>query len=485
MAGPEPRVSVTHALQGDAAAAALRLSESLRTLLGANQVLAARNGDAGGDAADKARIEGSEALLAVIAPGWEPAEDAFSADVRIALEAHIPVIPVLTNRAQMPSRDALPDSLQPLLARHPRCTIEIPADPVWDVMAKHLSEWLRDISRETRKRATARENAAKKMRKLSSELQQAEQTLAGARTASETAANHLTEADHGVVVAQEELTQRQHGLDPARTDPSVRVFLSYRSDTSGHALTLQTELQERLGSDRVLGSESVSSGPDPGAAIAARVSRCDALLAVVGPSWMGPSGGTVTAPDDDPVRLEVEAALKHEIPVVLVLTPDAELAASDPLPASLEPLRHARQFPLSIAFWDTALESIIARLKEVESELKVRLGAMAAAAGRLKTAQDGARKAKRDQERSVAAAEKAERELAEAQERLRRAGEEEARLNDERPDQNPVFLRGSGEVRASGGGSVTSLRRPSIPPAGIAVGVAIVLVLIIIIAVAH
>ncbi|HTX45498.1 MAG TPA: hypothetical protein VMD48_04425 [Solirubrobacteraceae bacterium] len=484
MAGPEPRVCFTAALQGDAAAVALRLSESLRTLLGAEQVIAARSGDGAGDAAGKARIESSEALLAVIAPGWEPAEDAFSSDVRIALEAHIPVIPVLTNRAQMPSRDALPDSLQPLLTRHPRCTIEIPADPVWDVMVKHLSEWLRDISRENRKRATARENASKKTHKLTSELQQAEQTLAGARTALEAATHHLTEADHGVVVAQEELTHRQRGLDPARTDPAVRVFLSYRSDTSGHALTLQTELQERLGSDRVLGSESASSGPDPGAAIEARVSRCDALLAVVGPSWMGPSGGAVTAPDDDPARLEVEAALKHEIPVVPVLTPDAELGASEPLPASLEPLRNERQFPLSIAFWDTALESIIARLKEVESGLKVRLGAMAAAAGRLKTAQDGARKAKRDQERSVAAVEKAERELAETHERLRQAREEEARLNDERPDQNPVFLRGSGEVRASGG-SVPSLPRPSIPPAGIAVGVAIVLLLIIIIAVAH
>ncbi len=485
MAGSAPRVSICAALQGDAPAAASRLSESLRALLGPDQVLAPSNGDAVEGGARRARIENSEALLAVIAPGWEPADDAFSADVRAALEAHVPVIPVLTERAQMPAREAIPDSLQPLLARHPRCTIEIPADAVWDVMSKHLSDWLRDISAENRKRAGVRENAATKTRKLESELDRAEQTLAGARSASEVAAQRLTEADHSEAVAKDDLARRQQGLDPGRTDPGVRVFLSYRPDTSGHALTLQSELQERLGSDRVVGSESVSSGPDAAAAIAARVSRCDALLAVIGQGWMGPSGGPVIAPEDDPVRLEVQAAFDHGIPVIPVLTPDAELTASEPLPASMESLRQARQFPLSMAFWDTALESIIARLKEVESELKVRIGAMTAAAGRLKAAQDEHGKAKRDVERSVAAAEKAERGLTEAQERLRRARDEEARLGDERPDQNAVFLRGSGEVRVGGRGVGQLPARPAISPVAIGIGIGIIVLLIIIVAVAH
>jgi hypothetical protein len=182
----------------------------------------------------------------------------------------------------------------------------------------------------------------------------------------------------------------------------------------------------------------------------------------------------------------VEAALDHGIPVIPVLTPDAELTAAEPLPPAMEPLRQTQKFPLSIAFWDTALESLVARLKEVESGLKVRLGAMSAAAGRLKTAQDGAGKAKRDRDRSVADVEKAERGLADTEERLRRARDEEARLNDERPDQNPVFLRGSGEVRvAGGGGSAPSISRPSLPPATIAIGIAIVVLIIIIVAVAH
>jgi formylglycine-generating enzyme required for sulfatase activity len=65
------------------------------------------------------------------------------------------------------------------------------------------------------------------------------------------------------------------------------------------------------------------------------------LLAVIGPHWLhiaGPSGGRRLEDPRDFVRLEIEAALRRDIPVIPVLVGGAAMPADDQLPASLQEL---------------------------------------------------------------------------------------------------------------------------------------------------
>ena len=50
-------------------------------------------------------------LVAVIGPGWQGLEDEFAGDVEAALARRIPVIPVLTRDAVLPSPESLPGGL--------------------------------------------------------------------------------------------------------------------------------------------------------------------------------------------------------------------------------------------------------------------------------------------------------------------------------------------------------------------------------------
>ena len=64
----------------------------------------------------------------------------------------------------------------------------------------------------------------------------------------------------------------------------------------------------------------------------------DVLLAVVGPEWLGPrEGGPPRIADEtDPVRVEVETALRRPMPIIPVLVHDATMPTADALPDSLK-----------------------------------------------------------------------------------------------------------------------------------------------------
>ncbi len=70
------------------------------------------------------------------------------------------------------------------------------------------------------------------------------------------------------------------------------------------------------------------------------IARCDILLALVGNSWLNCQHEDGTRRLDDPadfLRLEIEAALRRNIPVIPILTDDATMPAERDLPESLRP----------------------------------------------------------------------------------------------------------------------------------------------------
>jgi hypothetical protein len=133
----------------------------------------------------------------------------------------------------------------------------------------------------------------------------------------------------------------------SRNRRRVRIFLSYRrDDTSGHAGRLYDALSRRLGRGSVFHDvDAIDPGADFGDAIVRTLQDCDAVLAVIGPAWMGartPAGVRRLDETGDYVRLEFSTALAAEARVIPVLVAGANLPSSTDLPDELRALAGRR-----------------------------------------------------------------------------------------------------------------------------------------------
>jgi hypothetical protein len=143
------------------------------------------------------------------------------------------------------------------------------------------------------------------------------------------------------------------------------VFVSYRrGDESGHARRLVQELRRPgLGLEVVMDAHEVAPGSDVVAAIDEAVERADAVLAVIGPRWL-----TETDQHDrryvdlasDHVRIELDAAQRHDRPVIPVLVGGAAMPEAEDLPAALQWL--ARRSPLELR--DASFDADVDRLRK-------------------------------------------------------------------------------------------------------------------------
>lgn len=115
----------------------------------------------------------------------------------------------------------------------------------------------------------------------------------------------------------------------------AKVFISYRRrDQVVYAQLLREFLVERLGSDNIFfDTESIVSGADFISAIEDAIPQCACLIAVIGPEW-----ATGMEKPVDYVRLEIEAALRHEIPVLPVFIAEVNSVPSG-LPSSVAPIQ--------------------------------------------------------------------------------------------------------------------------------------------------
>ena len=124
------------------------------------------------------------------------------------------------------------------------------------------------------------------------------------------------------------------------------VFISYRrEDTAGEARALFDYLANRLGEKSVfMDVDSVALGRDFRTVLQEKTASCDLMLALIGRSWLDvrdESGRTRIENPQDYVRLEIESALKRNIPVTPVLVqgrtcpdPGSYLRRSEILPTA-------------------------------------------------------------------------------------------------------------------------------------------------------
>jgi formylglycine-generating enzyme required for sulfatase activity len=123
----------------------------------------------------------------------------------------------------------------------------------------------------------------------------------------------------------------------------TRVFISYRRDDSAD-ITGRIFDRLRAHFDKQIlfrDVDVIPFGSDFRQVIRKAVEDCQVLLAVIGPTWLSIASKTGTRRLDDPadfVRLEIETALKRDIPVIPVLVGKAAMPEAIHLPDSLQPL---------------------------------------------------------------------------------------------------------------------------------------------------
>jgi hypothetical protein len=136
---------------------------------------------------------------------------------------------------------------------------------------------------------------------------------------------------------------RSPSSSPSASDRAGKVFLSYRRDDSADvAGRMYDRLVQRFGKEQVFKDvDSIRLGVDFRRHLQQAVGECDILLAVVGDRWSVSGGAEGQKRLDDPkdyVRIELEAALARDIPIIPVLVRGANFPAEGELPASLQSL---------------------------------------------------------------------------------------------------------------------------------------------------
>jgi len=162
------------------------------------------------------------------------------------------------------------------------------------------------------------------------------------------------------------------------------VFISYRrEDSDGFAGRIYDRLAMRLGHDNVFFDvDAIPPGRDFVDVLSDRVGKCDALIAVIGKNWITTGDSAKRRRLDDPndfVRIEIEAALSREVPVIPVLVDGAPMPHAEDLPDGLKKLARRQAIEISHSRFDSDAERLTEALAEIEGKAKEPSAGVAAA----------------------------------------------------------------------------------------------------------
>ncbi|HXY94133.1 MAG TPA: TIR domain-containing protein [Acidimicrobiia bacterium] len=165
--------------------------------------------------------------------------------------------------------------------------------------------------------------------------------------------------------------------DGGRSGRPFHIFISYRRrDSDPYAHHIYDLLTQRFGHGSVfLDVDSIAPGRDFVEVLNETLRQTDALLVVMGPSWIDvvDEQGTRRLDDaDDYVRLEIEAALaRPDLTVIPVLVGGAEMPAEESLPGSLAPFCRRNAVSLVDEHWRSTMGELVDALERLRSDLAV------------------------------------------------------------------------------------------------------------------
>jgi WD40 repeat protein len=118
-----------------------------------------------------------------------------------------------------------------------------------------------------------------------------------------------------------------------------KITISYRrADSEAMTGRIFDRLIARYGKDAIFRDiENIPAGIDFRQHINETLLKTGVLLAIVGPKWLGSSRGVERINEEsDPVRVEVETALRRRLPIIPILIGNTRMPGSDQLPPSLK-----------------------------------------------------------------------------------------------------------------------------------------------------
>lgn len=141
------------------------------------------------------------------------------------------------------------------------------------------------------------------------------------------------------------------GGSRAQNESRSLFFLSYRRSDSATLTGLISEgILNRFGRGSVyMDVDSIPLGVNFRAHIVAALADCRACLAIIGPTWLNATdaAGNRRLDDvDDPIRVELETALRIDRLVVPILVEGAVIPSRSELPEAMRALSSKNGFPL-------------------------------------------------------------------------------------------------------------------------------------------
>ncbi|MGD0024331.1 MAG: WD40 repeat domain-containing protein, partial [Xanthobacteraceae bacterium] len=119
-----------------------------------------------------------------------------------------------------------------------------------------------------------------------------------------------------------------------------KISISYRrADSEAMTGRIFDRLIAHYGKDAIFRDiDDIPAGIDFRQHINETLLKTNVLLAIIGPKWLGMSrgGGERINEESDPVRVEVETALRRRVPIIPVLIGNTRMPGSDQLPPGLK-----------------------------------------------------------------------------------------------------------------------------------------------------
>jgi len=149
-----------------------------------------------------------------------------------------------------------------------------------------------------------------------------------------------------------------------------RIIISYRrADSAAISGRIFDRLASHYGDDAVfMDVDKIPFGTDFREHIRKVLLEGDILLAVIGPGWLGKSAdGTTRIEDDaDPVRVEIETALRQKTRIIPVLVDGASMPSVADLPEPLRDLAYLNAAPIDVGRdFRTHMERLIRSIDEM------------------------------------------------------------------------------------------------------------------------
>ena len=137
------------------------------------------------------------------------------------------------------------------------------------------------------------------------------------------------------------LRRQSHFFKGSLKAEMPKIFICYRRQDSDYpAQYICSKLRQHFGADSIVFDvDSVPLGVDFRKYLNDQVSQCAVLLAIIGDKWLTLlNEHPAEAPDY--VRIELEAALEHDVPVVPVLVREAKMPEAASLPKEISDLAY-------------------------------------------------------------------------------------------------------------------------------------------------